>query len=193
MINYEEKKKKYGHMSSWAIWQKRDTTKKEKFGMEDISFFDNPESLQLNPNYILVGLNISRKIERLFGNFHPEHSTAHDYKTRYAVEGTIFDGAYMTDIIKDFEEVISGTVMKYLRENPEFEKDNIISFEEELKYIGATKPVIIAFGNDCYKILNRNLGDKYNIYKVSHYSSCINKEQLRTEFENISMLEYNNQ
>ena len=91
----------------------------------------------------------------------------------------------MTDIIKDFEEVISGTTMKYLRKNPEFEKENIIFFEEELKYIGATNPVIIAFGNDCYKILNRNLGDKYNIYKVSHYSSCITKEQLRTEFENI--------
>ena len=186
MINFEKIKKEYGHRGSWAIWQKRDETKKAKFGMGVTTFFDNPESLPLNPNIILCGLNISKKIKTPFSNFHPSHSTAHDYKIRYALEYTLFWGAYMTDIIKDYEEVISGKVMSYLRKNQEFEKENIASFEEELKCIGTTNPIIIAFGNDCFKILNKHFKNKYTIYKVPHYSSNISKEKLRLKFNEIS-------
>ena len=90
-------------MVSFAIWQKIDKTQKPKFGMGDISHFDNIEKL------------------------------------------------------------------------------NIKSFEIELKDIGAKNPIIIAFGNDCFKILNE-LKEKYTIFKVPHYSSCISKEQLRDAF-----------
>ena len=189
MASFIDVKAKYGHMASWAIWKKLDSTQKPKFGMGDISFFDSPETLQLNPNIVLVGLNISRKIEIPFGNFHPQYSTAHDYKIRYALENTMFSGAYMTDIIKSFEQKFSTNVMSYLRKNPEFEKENIKSFEEELEFIGSSKPILIAFGNDCFNILNKNLEDKYTIYKVPHYSSCVNKEQLRNMFEEISKKE----
>ena len=57
------------------------------------------------------------------------------------------------DIIKDFEEKISNNLIKYLRDNPEFLKENINSFEDELKYIGSNNPILIAFSNDCYKLL----------------------------------------
>ena len=124
-------------------------------------------------------------LDKPFSNFHSKSSTAHDYKIRYAVENTIFKGSYMTDIIKDYEELISTNVMKYLKKNPDFEKENIQSFEVELNDISAKNPTLIAFGNDCYKILIRNLEKKYKIYKVSHYSSSKSKEELRTEFENI--------
>lgn len=48
-------------------------------------------------------------------------------------------------------------------------------------------PIIIAFGNDCFKILNQ-LKEKYTIFKVPHYSSCISKEKLRDAFNEISKL-----
>ena len=190
MFSFEEIKSKYGHMSSWAIWQKMDESKKPKFGVGEISFFDNEENLILNRNIILVGLNLSGKgsTEKPFSNFHNPKSTSHDYKIRFAVQNTIFSGAYMTDIIKDYEEVMSGKVMKYINANPDVEKENIESFEIELKNIGTENPIIIAFGNDCYKILKKSLGQKYNIYKVPHYSSCISKEILREKFNEISKL-----
>jgi len=93
----------------------------------------------------------------------------------------------MTDIIKDHEEVMSGKVMKYLNENPNIKKENIESFEVELKDIGASNPIIIAFGNDSFKILSE-LKNKYRIFKVPHYSSCISKEKLKEEFNNISKI-----
>ena len=87
----------------------------------------------------------------------------------------------MTDIIKDFEEKVSGNVMKYINQHPDFLQENISSFEEELKFIGATQPILIAFGNDCYKL------KKYKLFKVSHYSSCLSKEQLKNQLNFITI------
>lgn len=184
--HYERIKRKYGHMSSWAIYADKKDRDKEKSGVGDISFFETPDSEllgALNPNVVFVGLNISQKIKEVFGNFHSASPSAQDYKIRFALKGSKFEGGYMTDVLKDFEQKISGKVMKYLRENTAFEKENIEKFEEELKDIGSTNPIIIAFGADCYKILRRNLKDKYTIYKVTHYSAFITKEKLRSEIE----------
>jgi hypothetical protein len=180
---YENIKSKYGNMSSWAIWAEQLDTIKS--GMGDISFFENPTITTLNmlkPNIILVGLNISKDIPKNFSNFHPNYSQNNDYKTRYALKDTILWGAYMTDIIKDFEEKVAGNLIKYLNKNKIFEKENIDKFEKELIDIGAKDPIIIAFGNDSYKILKRNL-NKYKIYKVTHYSHFISKEKLKEEFK----------
>jgi len=184
--SYNKIKEKYGNISSWAIWSEENI--KSKSGMDDILFFENPTPMILNilnPNIILVGLNISEKIERVFGNFHPDKTTAQDYKTRFALHGSMFWGAYMTDIIKSYEEKISGNVMKYLRENKDFEKENIKKFEEELLDIGSQNAIIIAFGNDSYTILKRNLKDKYRIYKVPHYSAFIQLDTLRQAFTDL--------
>ena len=182
---FTEIKNKYGSMSSWAIWKEQEDTIKS--GISDISFFENPTDITLNilnPNIILVGLNISQYIPKLFNNFHSDYTFAQDYKIRYAIKNTMFYGAYMTDIIKDFEEKVAGNLMKYLNKNKSFEKDNIQKFEEELSFIGSFNPIIIAFGNDSYKILSRNF-KKNKIYKVSHYSSYINIEKYRLEFEKL--------
>ena len=187
LIKYEKIKTKYGGMSSWAIWSEQGETKKSN--MEDISFFENPTTTTLNtlnPNIILVGLNISKHIPKLFSNFHPDYSSAQDYKTRYALKNTMFWGAYMTDIIKDFEEKVAGNLMTYLSKNKTFEKENIIIFEQELVDIGSKSPIIIAFGNDSYKILKRNF-TQYKIYKVSHYSAFINIDNFRDEFIKLEM------
>jgi hypothetical protein len=181
---YTKIKEKYGTISSWALW-KKPIDSRSKLGMEDISFFENPsqETLQsLNPNIILVGLNISEKILRTFGNFHPDKTSAQDYKTRFALQGTMFWGAYMTDIIKSYEEKISGNVMKYLAKNKDFEQQNVKMFEQELIDIGSQNTIIVAFGNDSYTILKRNLKDKYTIYKVPHYSAFVRLDSLRLAF-----------
>jgi len=182
-------KEKYGNISSWALWTEH-LDNRSKIGMDDISFFENPSQStleSLNPNIILVGLNISEKIGKIFGNFHPDKTSAQDFKTRFALQGTMFWGAYMTDVIKSYEEKISGNLMKHLSNNKDFEKENIKLFEQELLDIGSQNTIIVAFGNDSYNILKRNLKDKYKIYKVPHYSAFIQLDRLRlafTELEN---------
>jgi hypothetical protein len=184
---YDKIKEKYGDVSSWAVWNESVDNIRPKSGMGDISFFENPsyETLDLlNPNVILVGLNISEKIPRTFGNFHSDK--ANDYKIRLALRGTMFRGAYMTDIIKSYEEKISGNLMKYLRENKNFERENVKMFEQELIDIGSQNPIIVAFGNDSYKILKRNLKGRYTIYKVPHYSAYqIKLDSFRVAFTDL--------
>ena len=189
MLSIQEIKDKYGNVSSFALWKKIDETKKPKYGVGNIEHFENLEEKDINRNIILVGLNISGKgfIDNPFENFHNNKSTSQDYKIRFAIQDTIFSGAYMTDIIKDHEEVMSGKVMKYLNKNPNIKKENIKLFEIELKDIGAINPIIIAFGNDSFKILSE-LKSKYRIFKVPHYSSCISKEKLKEEFNNIAKI-----
>lgn len=186
--HYDQIKQKYGHMSSWAIYGDK-KEEKEKSGVDDISFFETPTTSLLsilNPNIVFVGLNISEKITQTFGNFHSANPSAQDYKIRIALTKSKFWGGYMTDIIKDFEQKVSGKLMSYLRDNKEFEKENIDKFEQELKDIGSIKPIIIAFGSDCYNILQRNLKDKYTIYKVTHYSAYITKDKLIAEFNELA-------
>ena len=88
----------------------------------------------------------------------------------------------MTDIIKLYEEMESNKVIKYLKKNPEVEKENIQKFEQELIDLGSNNPILIALGNDSFNILNRHLKNKYKIYKVTHYSARIDKETLKKQF-----------
>jgi hypothetical protein len=181
-------KSKYQYWSSWAIWADQGDTPKSNVG--DLSVLDpntNPKLLStLNPNIALVALNISRgDITLPFGNFHDARSEATDYKIRYATNDTPLWGAYMTDIIKDFEEKISGKVKSYLRENRDFEKENVDFFVQELSDIGATNPTLIAFGNESYDILKRNLNNEFKIHKIPHYANYSSKEKYRMQIKEV--------
>ncbi len=175
-------KGKYGEFASWAVWLNEDKKPKSNIGEMDI--FDlkmNPNLLDiLNPEVVMVGLNFSRQIERVdFVNFHDKRSQWQDYKIRYAFRDTPYYGAYMTDIIKDFEEKVSGNVLNYLKKNKDFEIQNVALFEEEMKDLKCKDPFIIAFGNITYDILQKHFGEKYRIKKVMHYSQQIGKENYK--------------
>ena len=146
---FKKIKSKYQYLSSWAIWATEGETPKSNIG--DLTVLDpdiNKNLLrQLNPEVVFVALNISRgDIKIPLGNFHDHRPVATDFKIRFAFKDTPFWGGYMTDIIKDFEEKISGNVKDYLSKNRDFEKQNVDIFLEELNDIGAKNPVLIAFG-----------------------------------------------
>jgi hypothetical protein len=184
---FELIKMKYGHYASWAIWA--DQGEKPKDNVGDLSVFDIESNVgllyQLNPSIILVGLNISRRIEVPLANFHDARSQAMDYKIRYALKGSPFWGAYMTDIIKDFEQKVSGKLMSYLRTNKPFEDKNVKIFCEEMKDLRIDNLTIVAFGRDAYTILDRNFKNKFKIFKIPHYSNYTGKEKYREEVKSI--------
>jgi len=170
-------KNKYGGHASWAIWADVGTTPKSN--MEDLAIFDDDDvHKRLNPENVLVGLNISGYIlEKPFENFHGKGGGA--FKIRYATRGTALWGGYLTDIIKDFPEMHSSNVMKYLRSHPDLAERNIASFKQELSDIGSTHPTIYAFGNDTFEILTKLMGSIFRIKNLMHYSHFISKENYR--------------
>ena len=62
--------------------------------------------------------------------------------------------------------------------------ENIKVFLEELNDLGTDNPTLLAFGNDVYRILNRNFKGKYKILKLTHYAHFISKEKYREEVQN---------
>ncbi|WP_332448970.1 hypothetical protein [Methanoculleus sp.] len=195
MVSYEKFesiKEKYGWCSSWAIWA--DAGERPKSNMGDLRVFDikhNPALLeQVNPDIILVGLNISRgPMQNPLANFHDPRPEAMDFKIRYALRNSPFWGAYMTDIIKDFDQKVSGKVRSYLRTHKQFEIENVELFRKEIEHLGARDPTIIAFGNVVHEVLVRNLTDDYRILKIPHYSMYCSKEKYREEISRILQYE----
>ena len=187
---FEFIKEEYGDCASWAIWREQGNNP-PLFNMGDLSVLDpqqNPNLLsQLKPDVVFVGLNISIDIgdQEPFSNFHPTYSRAQDYKTRFALKDTELWGGYMTDIIKDHVGMNAQEVMNYLNANPNVEEKNIETFRKELKDLGMENPTIIAFGNEVYRILSRNLNNEFNIFKVTHYSHFMNKQKYRDEIKSL--------
>jgi len=179
---YNKLKEKYGHTSSWTIWKEEDSTPKSNTG--DMSVFndDNLCSI-LHDDYVFVGLNGSSthgtQENISWKNFHSDYSGQNDFKLRYALKDTNFWGCYITDVIKDYFEVDSEKVMKYLKDNPDIISKNIEILRNELEILSDKKPVLIAIGNDSYNILNRYLKEEYKILKIMHYSNWISKENYR--------------
>lgn len=182
---FDEIKRKYEDAGSWAVWA--EVGEKAKSNIGDITVLDpdlNSSLLgMLKPDVVMVGLNLSRNQISSFRNFHDDYPRAMDYKIRYAFQGTPFYGAYMTDLIKHHVELDSSNVMAEIRRHPEMVVENIRLFREEMKDIGADKPILIAFGNDVAGLLVKNLkSSEYSrIIPVTHYSSWISKEDYRNE------------
>lgn len=186
MISIEkfiEIRERFGHFASWAIWANEGVNPKDN--IDDLSVL-NPDVnsgllKMLHGNSILLGLNISRRIEHPLGNFHDPRPMATDFKIRYALKGTNCWGSYMTDIIKDFEEKASGKMMSFLRSNKDFERDNILKLREEIGVLGVSNPVLVAFGKDAEKIAKRNLSKEFQIVGIPHYANYIFKDNYRAQ------------
>lgn len=199
---YELMKKKYGRVGSWAVWDDQLDTPKSNMG--NMAWADDEAKLCriLNPKFVFVGLNKSKRPNKNskdensntkipWKNFHSGYSNGNSFKLRYALKGSPFWGAYMTDIIKIIRDKDSNKFVPAINTNSQeilsaIKKDNTIlernikKFKEEIARLG-DNPVLVALGDKAYKFL-KPLEGKYKIEKLPHYSSQwknIPKEQYR--------------
>ncbi len=177
-------KSRHGAHGSWAVWAPPSGAPKSNIGNLDVLDEQaNPALLEtLNPGVVMVGLNLSRRfLNEPFRNFHDPSASANDFKVRYAFRDTEFWGAYMTDVIKEFVEPLSGTLLNYLRRNPEVVRDHVKSLRSELLDLGHPRPLILALGGDAHRLLVDNLcTNEYSLLvHLTHYSHRISKEKYR--------------
>jgi len=173
--------KKYGYWSSWAIWAAALDTPKSNIG--NLTIFEDKKNIDiLKPDIVLVGLNISRgAIKEPLANFHDKRPEATDFKIRHALFETPIWGAYMTDLIKDYDQKESGKVIKHLRADQNLVLQNISIFEKELQDLQQENYLLIAFGRDVYSLLKKYFQDKFEILHLPHYASYSSKEKYREE------------
>ena len=184
--------RKYRKIGSWAIWDPPGD--KPKSNADGMNWVTPDLWKKVKTDYVFVGLNLSgthgEQKEDDWRNFHSSYCRQNDYKLRFALTGTKYWGSYLTDLIKynkdkkdHFKEVDSGKVIKALKEHPEIIDESIKFLEEELSCF-PKKPVLVAMGAAVYKLLKDNLGSKYKIIKIKHYSCRIGKETYREEVLN---------
>lgn len=166
MYNTDEFKNlcsKYGGCSSWAIWDYKNPK-----DTQIINKYFN----QLNSNFVLLGLNISRPlVGDRWQNFH--HNT-HDRKIKYACNDTILRGSYITDLFKNIPEANAGNLEDKLTD--ELINKNVKYFISEMKDIKLNdKTQFIVFGTPNSLIVK--YFDKYfrpyftnNVIFYYHYS-----------------------
>ena len=182
---FDEVRKRWGAYSSWAVWHSIGPEDKPKAHAGDITSLDpdkKPSLLSLlNPDVVLLGLNAATRPipPEPWSNFHDSRAVANDFKIRFALADSPYAGAYMTDVLVGLHETDSNKVATYMRANPTILTAQIERLEEELNDIGATNPLLIAFGGAAHKALREHLGHKYRIVKVTHYVHRIKKEQYR--------------
>jgi len=178
---FELIKNRHGSYASWAVWSEGGTKAKTNIG--DIKIFEREATLLLlRRDILLVGLNLSRfTVSESFRNFHDSNSRAQDYKIRFAFEDTEYYGAYMTDIIKGVVEVDSKNIPKHLKKNPDVLEKSLKIFREELRDLGTSCPLFLAFGRITYQIIKDNLlpSEYRRLIRLTHYSHQISKEKYR--------------
>jgi len=183
--SYNELKRKYWDVASWALWAPASVTPKSNMG--DLSVFDDPDLLKIiGTRFVLVGLNGSGKHDEYldFGkawyNFHSDYSRGNDFKMRYAFQNTPVWGSYITDFIKYYQEVDSNKALRYVKSNPDVMKQNVEALKDELTLLGGS-PILVALGDAAYNLLNTFLGKNYTVVKIKHYSYTIGKEEYRRD------------
>ncbi|MCA9767046.1 MAG: hypothetical protein KC455_11590 [Carnobacterium sp.] len=183
---YEDLNREYGKVASWSLWAEVGETPTSNTG--DMSLFLDREILKkLRNDLVFVALNASVHEDRKdsytgsWANFHSDDNKAQrDFKLRYALVNTPFEGQYITDVIKNHPDKNSAAVIKYVEEHPETATENIKVLKKELTILGGN-PVIIALGQDAYNILKNNLDENDTLLLMTHYSDYRNKESLRVE------------
>ena len=158
-MNFKEIKRRYSKMSSWAIWNPKD--------LKDLKIIEEDVDL-LNPEIIMVGLNISAPLSKNWENF---HGGRHDRKLMKLFNYSQFRGAYMTDFIKGVVEPKSVLIQSHL-EYPLVKKYKE-EFEKEMSLLNSSNPLIILFGSDKNKFVRifKELFPGYRIKNIPHYSS----------------------
>lgn len=177
---YKQLKKQYGNVASWAIWALQGEKPKSNTG--DMSVFDDEKLMEkLNTKYVFVGLNASEVENKNIVPWSCFHSTSplqNDYKLRFALYKTRYWGSYITDVIKGYQKTASTEVIKYMKKNPKELKRHIETFKKEIDLL-EEKPILIAMGNETYKILKQLRNDGYEVLKIPHYAHRISKENYR--------------
>ena len=182
---FQDIRKKYGSVASWAVWAPRIDTPKS--GISDLTIFKegHPGDIlgTIHTEFLLVALNFSRTPEKAkWANFHSSNPYATDYKLRYALEGTPLWGSYITDLIKNLVEVKGSKVIDRIRADPEILTKNIKSLRKEIDYVSDGKPTLVAIGKKSYDLLTHKkngLADEFKIIKIPHYANHMKKADYR--------------
>lgn len=196
-------KRNYSDCSSWALWNHKDLKQDSHMHasdcrldpfdklLEDSSF----RKTHLNSNAIYLGLNFSERDEKditpdvpwsAFHDITPRRT--HDYNSLLILQGTKFEGCYMTDLIKNHRQTKGPEALRYIKKTENRSKliEAAHVLQDEIDHI---KPkFIFTCGNDTNNLFQELLpSGKYkllNIHdaRVEHITHWSSQQASRDEY-----------
>jgi hypothetical protein len=131
----------------------------------------------------MVGLNISKPVNKCWSNFRSRHRGANDRKLMYAFNWSPYRGAYMTDLLKGIIQPNSALIMRDIRSGEIDMIREISKFRGEMQMLGAGKDTLfVLWGGKTSKLFKEHLGFLYpNHLACSHYASRGSDQQWVTK------------
>lgn len=183
--HFDQIKERWGSYSSWAVWAPLQPDDRPTARIGDISVLDPDANIglldTLKTDVVLLGLNASsRDFEpEPFRNFHDPSGNAKDFKLRYALSGTDYEGAFMTDVLEGLPETNSAVVRRFIKTNPPVLQEHFERLDEKLRDLRTADPLVIALGGQAFGLARRHIGRSSRLVQVTHYSHFMGREEYR--------------
>ncbi|MEQ6898588.1 hypothetical protein [Microbacterium sp. KR10-403] len=183
---FEEARRDWGVVGSWAVWADARPGQGVKDGVGEMSVLD-PEQNEhlldtLQPEVVMLGINGSgAPMPVPFSNFHDPSPRANHFKLRHAYRATLFWGAYLTDAFKGIECYGAKRTIAFLRAHPLVVRDQLARLDDELAAVGSDDPLVIVFGGDLFALLREHWHDGARMVRVPHYAHYLSKEDYRAQ------------
>lgn len=165
--------------SSWAVWGEN---------THDLSIFEDAEEIasRLRKDVVLVGANFGGGEDndvstmKPFQNFHTKGHRP-DGKLRNAVTGTALEGAFMTDLVKNYPTKNASSLARDIVDPSfDFEKHIVAPFRAEQNALGLNEDTLyILMGGNTLKIWNvlveRGVfSSQQRFTTMKHYAAAVN-------------------
>ena len=173
---YDELEKQYRANSSLVLWENTDDWKTKDDSIKDTTSVVNAlKADTYNKDFIFVALNPATDPEEntpSWSNFHSGESGSKDHMLRYALHGTRYWGAFITDLLYDIPGRESKDVLTEYNKKTDEEKHGYIERIRKIRNTINKTAIIIAIGSDAYELLKERLDDKEQecLKKITHFS-----------------------
>lgn len=147
---------KISKVAGWALWDPKDPA--------NTRYIEDHVD-RLKNNIVFVGLNFARPVPDWpdWSNFRPERDIKgklhlhSDGRIQEVLAGTRFEGAYMTDIIKNYPQVDPNEVWSQIQKGSIDIKTNIAYFFKEIDMLESDNIELYLFGKDVENVFKEHI------------------------------------
>lgn len=187
MDKYQLLKEEFGSLASWALWDKACKKPKSRENVGSMDWKSDEDALikKIKTDFVFVAFNGSsqhdgetgHKQNDCWSNFHSCYEYGRDHKLRYAILGSVAEGSYITDLIKNDKSKTAKEKVNEYKKNKALLERHIDTLKREIGLLcGAKKPCLIALGRDTENFLKQTLEkDGYKVFYLPHYSATTPK------------------
>jgi hypothetical protein len=171
MSDSRERMAAYARHASWAIWSwPASTTRGQWAWVKDLDPLRRADSGALRADIVVIALNPATR-GTIPADWAAFHDSANDGRLALALHGTGAEGAYMTDLVNDWNQSVSSTVSAVLAKDPRLAAHHVGRLHTELSDLGTSPKVLVCCGGVVYKHVRAHWPDcRDRISGITHYA-----------------------